>query len=130
MSTNGNSGPGPSVSGVSIVSWSLLFLTILFTGFFSLQVLRNTPTMVAVLEDFDAKIPTISLVVLNLVQPVVFIPVMAIFTMALVAKELLVKNKVATLTVNNVALALVFVSFGIYREAMILPLIEIIRALT
>lgn len=114
----------------AIASWVLLAMDVLLAISLALHVQRYTPGLEKLLSGFGMEIPALTRVVLSITKPMVLIISSTVLVVGLVAKELLVRNKAVCLVANNAVLVVLVVLFEVYREAMLRPILELIRALS
>ena len=116
-------------SSLRIGSWFLVLLTIsAIWVFYSFAVNQRLSTN-KMSSDFGTEMPRFTKLALVVPDPVV-IAGCALLSIILLFKEWWLRNKVTTLVINIVVLASCIVLYEIHREAMSLPLRELLKDLS
>ena len=114
---------------ISITRFSVV-LVLLLQWVAVAMLLRVSNGAEKIFADFSVKLPVMTVVALNLTQPILLAPVAALTTLIVVAVEVLLKSGIARFVVQMVSLSLWMVFAGFCFIAIQIPLVSLIAKLS
>ena len=118
--------PSHSATSVRIGSWLMLLITLATLWTLSSFAVAHGSAIAKISASFDLELPQLTRIMLGIPTAAIIISTV-ITSVALLAKECLLRNKVTSLIVNIIVLVCFILFYEVYREAMSLPMRNLLK---